>query len=118
MSGGAGRLDEDTGRIGRAEAPQAGLGGETIVLRVNGQERVFPGGRVVIGRSREVDLQIEHADVSRRHAVIYWSEGNIVVKDLGSTNGTMVNGYPVDSTVVRPTDAIRIGNFNITAASR
>jgi len=50
--------------------------------------------------------------------MIYWSEGSIVVKDLGSTNGTMVNGYPIDSTVVRPTDSIRIGNCNITAEPR
>ena len=118
MPGGAGRVDEDTGRISRADASQMNLANETIVLKVNGQEREFAQGRVVIGRSRDVDLQIDHADVSRRHAVIYWSEGNIVVKDLGSTNGTMVNGYPVESTVVRPTDAIRIGNCNITASPR
>jgi hypothetical protein len=92
--------------------------GEPLVLKVNGQERVFPQGKVVVGRSHDVDLQIDNADVSRRHAVIYWSEGSVVVKDLGSTNGTMVNGYPIDSTVVRPSDVIRIGNAHITVASR
>jgi hypothetical protein len=108
--------------VPRATAPAsvapAGPATETLVLKVNGQERVFPQGKAVVGRSRDVDLQIDNADVSRRHAVIYWSEGSIVVKDLGSTNGTMVNGYPVDSTVVRPSDVIRIGNATITAASR
>jgi hypothetical protein len=118
LPAGAGRMGEDAGRLPRAEVSQDYPAGETIVLKVNGQAREFSQGRVVIGRSRDVDLQIDHADVSRRHAVIYLSEGNIVVKDLGSTNGTMVNGYPVESTVVRPTDAIRIGNCNITAASR
>ena len=88
------------------------------MLKVNGEQHEFPQGRVIIGRSRDVDLRIDHADVSRRHAVIYWSDGSIVVKDLGSTNGTMVNGYPIDSTVVRPTDAIRIGNAHITAEPR
>jgi pSer/pThr/pTyr-binding forkhead associated (FHA) protein len=106
----------------RAAAPAdlvpAGPAEEPLVLKVNGQERVFPQGKVVVGRSRDVDLQIDNADVSRRHAVIYWSEGSVVVKDLGSTNGTMVNGYPVDSTVVRPSDVIRIGNAHITVASR
>ncbi len=91
---------------------------EPLVLKVNGQERVFPQGKAVVGRSRDADLQIDSGDVSRRHAVIYWSEGSIVVKDLGSTNGTMVNGYPVDSTVVRPSDVIRIGNAHITAAPK
>lgn len=102
--------------VSPAEAVPAS--GEPLVLKVNGQERVFPQGKAVIGRSRDVDLQIDNADVSRRHAMIYWSEGSIVVKDLGSTNGTMVNGYPVDSTVVRPSDVIRIGNAHITAAAR
>jgi pSer/pThr/pTyr-binding forkhead associated (FHA) protein len=106
----------------RAAAPvevaPAGPAAEPLVLKVNGQERVFPQGKVVVGRSRDVDIQIDNADVSRRHAVIYWSEGSVVVKDLGSTNGTMVNGYPIDSTVVRPSDVIRIGNAHITVASR
>jgi hypothetical protein len=106
------------GRVAPANVAPGGPATEPLVLKVNGQERVFPQGKVVVGRSRDVDLQIDHADVSRRHAMIYWSEGSVVVKDLGSTNGTMVNGYPIDSTVVRPSDVIRIGNSHITAGSR
>ncbi len=101
-----------------AEVAPAGPAVEPLVLKVNGQERVFPQGKVVVGRSRDVDLQIVNADVSRRHGMIYWSEGSVVVKDMGSTNGTMVNGYPIDSTVVRPSDVIRIGNAHITVASK
>lgn len=100
-----------------AQAPER-ASSEPLVLKVNGQEKVFPQGKAVIGRSRDADVQIDSPDVSRRHAVIYLSEGSIAVKDLGSTNGTMVNGYPVDSTVVRPSDVIRIGNAHITAASK
>jgi hypothetical protein len=106
------------GRVAATDGVTAGAATEQLVLKVNGQERVFPQGKAVVGRSRDVDLMIDNADVSRRHAMIYWSEGSIVVKDLGSTNGTMVNGYPIDSTVVRPSDVIRIGNCHITAASR
>jgi hypothetical protein len=105
-------------RGGGAGSASAGPAGEPIVLKVNGQVHEFPQGKVVIGRSHDVDLRIDHADVSRRHAMIYWSDGSIVVRDLGSTNGTMVNGYPIESTVVRPTDTIRIGNYNITAEPR
>jgi pSer/pThr/pTyr-binding forkhead associated (FHA) protein len=111
-------VDEDTGRISRAEASEMDLAQATIVLKVSGQEYEYPQGRVIIGRSRDVDFRIDNPDVSRRHAAIFWSEGSIVVKDLGSTNGTMVNGYPVESTTVRPTDTIRIGNCNITAEPR
>lgn len=118
MAAGAGRADESTGRISPNDASQMDLAKETIVLKANGQEYEFAQGRVIVGRSRDVDFRIDHADVSRRHAVIYWSEGSIVVKDLGSTNGTMVNGYPVESTVVRPSDVIRIGNCHITVAPK
>jgi hypothetical protein len=118
MAAGAGRADESTGRISPTDASQMDLAKETIVLKANGQEYEFAQGRVIVGRSRDADFRIDHADVSRRHAVIYWSEGSIVVKDLGSTNGTMVNGYPVESTVVRPSDVIRIGNCHITVAPK
>ena len=118
VGGGVGGVDEDTGRISRAEASEMDLAQATIVLKVSGQEYEYPQGRVIIGRSRDVDFRIDNPDVSRRHAAIFWSEGGIVVKDLGSTNGTMVNGYPVESTTVRPTDTIRIGNCNITAEPR
>ena len=104
--------------VAPAAQPQAAAAGEPLVLKVNGQERLFPKGKAVVGRSRDADLQIDSADVSRRHAMIYCSEGSVVVKDLGSTNGTMVNGYPIDSTVVRPSDVIRIGNAHITAAPK
>jgi pSer/pThr/pTyr-binding forkhead associated (FHA) protein len=95
-----------------------GLARQTIVLKVNNQEHVFHKGRVIVGRSRDVDFRIENADVSRRHAAFYWSDGNIVVKDLGSTNGTMVNGYPVDSTIVQPGDVVLVGDCFITVESR
>ena len=115
---GVGQVDESTGGTPRRDVSQMGQGNETIVLKVNNQQYAFDQGRVMVGRSRDVDFRIDHADVSRRHAVIYWSEGSIVVKDLGSTNGTMVNGYPVESTVVRPSDVIRIGDCHITVEPR
>ena len=94
-------------RSSRRRTPRnCGLARQTIVLKTGSREHEFTQGRVIVGRARDVDFRIDDADVSRRHAVIYWSDGNIMVKDLGSTNGTMVNGYPVTSTVVRPADVV------------
>jgi len=111
-------MDQGGGQFGGMGGAGAAPASESLVLKVNGQERVFPQGEVTVGRSREVEVRVDNPDVSRRHATIYLSEGSVVVKDLGSTNGTMVNGYPVESTVVRPTDVIRIGDCQITAHSR
>ena len=115
---GLGTMDQGVGLAPAAGGRGPAAGGEQLALVVNGREQVYPQGEVTVGRSRDVDLRVDNPDVSRRHAVIYLSEGSVVVKDLGSTNGTMVNGYPVESTVVRPSDVIRIGDCQITAYPR
>jgi hypothetical protein len=104
--------------ISADEVMEMGLVKQTIVLRANNQEHEFNKGRVIVGRSRDVDFRIDNPDVSRRHAAFYWSDGDIMVQDLGSTNGTMVNGYPVDSTVVGPGDVVVVGDCSITVESR
>jgi two-component system response regulator AtoC len=52
-------------------------------------------GDVVIGRGPEVELKLTHASVSRRHASIRVDDGQLHIADLGSHNGTRVNGEPV-----------------------
>lgn len=51
--------------------------------------------RTLVGRDPEADLVIIADDVSRRHALIWREEGSAWVRDLGSSNGTMVNGERV-----------------------
>jgi pSer/pThr/pTyr-binding forkhead associated (FHA) protein len=65
-----------------------------------------------------VDFRVDDPNVSRRHAAIFWDEGRIVVQDLDSTNGTMVNGYPVTSTVLKPNDVVVIGDCRISVETR
>ncbi|WP_448380012.1 FHA domain-containing protein [Gloeomargarita sp.] len=67
--------------------------------------------RLTIGRDPQNDLVISHPTVSRYHARVERQDGSFVLTDLGSTNGTYVNGKPVTTPVVlRTGDTIRIGS--------
>jgi hypothetical protein len=101
-----------------AQAAELGLAHHTIVVKAGNRVREFNKGRVVVGRARDADFRVDDSNVSRRHAAIYWDDGRIMVQDLESTNGTMVNGYPVTTTVLRPTDVLVIGECRITVEIR
>lgn len=77
--------------------------------------RLQEGRSVVIGRGRDCDLPIPAPEASRRHCEIACEGNQFIVRDLGSTNGTFVNGEPLNAAhVLRPGDRIEIGNFAIT----
>lgn len=66
----------------------------------------------VIGRSTDGDITIPSPEVSRRHAeIVPLADGSFEIRDLGSTNGTWVNGQRITRAVVRPGDRIRFGGF-------
>ena len=73
-----------------------------------------PGGGLVIGRSRSCDLPLASPDASRRHAEIVAVTGGHLIRDLGSTNGTFVNGKRVEEQRLRSGDRIEIGGELIT----
>ena len=104
--------------IAAKQAEELDLAQRVIVIGTGGQVREFAQSRVVLGRSKEADLRIDDPNVSRKHAAIYWSNGRLVLEDLGSTNGTMVNGYPVTTTVLRPQDVVAIGESRLTVESK
>ena len=83
------------------------------MIKAGDRTKEFTRSRVVLGRARDADFQLDDPNVSRRHAVLYWSEGGVMVEDLDSTNGTMVNGYPISSTILRPQDVLVIGDTRI-----
>lgn len=62
-----------------------------------------------IGRAPENSIRLEDSSVSGRHAEIVVVAQNCYLKDLGSTNGTIVNGQPVTETQLRAGDRIRFG---------
>ncbi len=73
---------------------------------------------LMIGRGPEAGLRLEGEKVSRQHAEIRYWDGEYVLKDLHSTNGTFVNDRRIEVAVIRPGDRIRIGEFQIQAEAR
>jgi CheY-like chemotaxis protein len=78
------------------------------------REKVFAvTGRVSIGREEGSDIQLSDLSISKQHALVYLVEGQPVVKDLASLNGTFVNGQRVGKAALRGSDTIRVGNITI-----
>ncbi|MCA9649115.1 MAG: DUF4388 domain-containing protein [Myxococcales bacterium] len=79
--------------------------------RYEGQDFPLDDRRSYIaGRSSEVDLILADDAVSRKHARFYPARGRIWVRDLGSRNGTIVNGQSVERHCLREGDRIAIGS--------
>ncbi len=70
-------------------------------------------GSNVIGRGSESDLQLLDQGVSRRHLDIQYDGNFATVYDLGSTNGTNVNGHDVGSQLLRHGDVVRVGHTRL-----
>ena len=75
----------------------------------------FPvqGERVTIGREADNLIQLPHDKVSKHHAVILPGQEGWEIKDLQSTNGTLVNGKQVPSAVLKDGDLVKIGPFEL-----
>lgn len=81
------------------------------VLPEGGAFSFPPGGRALVGRSHDTDIQLEDTFVSSRHALFEVTAQGLQVEDLGSTNGTQVDGADVQGSVLlRPGDRVEIGD--------
>ncbi|MFZ6799656.1 FHA domain-containing protein [Undibacterium sp. Di24W] len=87
-----------------------------VVVMFNGQAQKEQGidrARLNIGRRPGNDLVLDHLAVSGRHAAIdTTSEGSFVL-DLGSTNGTSVNGQPIKKHLLQNGDVIELGKYQL-----
>lgn len=82
-----------------------------VLLKKNGSHKFFslPSSVTVIGRRHSCDLCIPLMSVSRRHCQLNYDEGVLKIRDLGSSNGTYLNGKRVDEAVIQAGDSIKIG---------
>jgi predicted component of type VI protein secretion system len=86
-------------------------------LRVNGRVHPVASGGAVLGRSRDCDVVLDDANVSRHHAEVRPSGGSWTVRDLGSTNGVKVNGRRLDPQrpqSLKRGDELEIGTSHVT----
>ena len=91
------------GSVAQVQAPTTGVG-----WRLVGQQELFKiSGRHVIGRDPGCDFRVSSDGVSRRHAKLELRKGRLLVTDLGSSNGTFVNGQRVVERVLGMGDEVR-----------
>ena len=69
--------------------------------------------RVTIGRKPQNDIQIENLAVSSEHACIVTILNDSFLEDLGSTNGTLVNGNPIKKHILQNNDVVEIGKYKL-----
>lgn len=94
-----------------AAAPSAGQ--PMAYLEINGARHPLTKPVMTIGRGLDVDLRIEDPGVSRRHAEIRAGGDTAIITDLGSTNGVIADGRPVEQAPLRDGSVIILGNTTL-----
>jgi DNA-binding winged helix-turn-helix (wHTH) protein len=79
---------------------------EAYVVKVGGQEFVLHSGETVLGRDPAAGIYVDHPSVSRHHASLSIEPGRVRLQDLGSRNGTFLNGRRIDGSAEISEDAI------------
>ena len=65
------------------------------------------------GRSPNNDFQLEHSTISARHCEVVLDDHGVEVRDCGSTNGTFVNGEPIQQAVLQPGQTLHLGDVEL-----
>ena len=88
---------------------------ETVLLVLGGKRMVVGPAGATLGRSRKCDIVVDDPNVSREHAEVRPRGGSWVLRDLGSTNGSSINGRRTDGAeVLKPGDEIELGTSTMT----
>jgi hypothetical protein len=96
---------------GSVEAARAHRRVDRALLAVGTRRLLIPPGGGTIGRSRDCDVTLDDAGISRRHADIRPGPDGWTVEDLGSTNGVLLNGEEVRGRrPLRPGDRVELGS--------
>ena len=92
---------------------ELGVERETVSLTVNGERHPLDKRSVVLGRSRDCDIRLDDANVSRHHAEIRQEGATYWIVDLGSTNGLEVNGRRVKRAKLEDSDRVTVGSTEL-----
>ena len=106
------QLSTGTLRVESATA-QGGRVSWRGVVDIAGKRHPLAKGRTVIGRGSDADITIADAGTSRKHVEILWDGERAMVRDMNSTNGTMLNGRKVTEAALVPDSTVTIGRTDI-----
>jgi hypothetical protein len=102
---------------GIIDIQSVGVKGENVawtpVVDIGGKRHPITRSRTVIGRGSDADITVDDSSISRRHVEILWDGKRAEVNDLGSTNGSLLNGERVDKAPLAPDSVIDIGRTHI-----
>lgn len=108
-------ISSQTSRVGPAQVDPGGRGTSLHPRLIDSSGTPFPlsSEHIVLGRGTDVDIRFEDSAVSRRHAEIVLGD-TIYIKDLGSTNGTFVDGKRIQHQQLADGSVIRLGSTDVT----
>jgi hypothetical protein len=103
-------VEQGTAAISADEARRHGLAREIVEVVLDDEKFPLEGhGPWTVGRSQENDIVVNDPNVSRKHARISRADNGFVVEDLGSTNGTLLDGAPIDRERIEGGDELTFG---------
>ncbi|WP_308492479.1 DUF3662 and FHA domain-containing protein [Microbacterium terrisoli] len=105
------RLSTGTLRVNSSTA--AGTVSWRGVVDIAGTRHPLRKGRTVIGRGSDADITVADSGTSRKHVEILWDGERAMVRDLGSTNGTKLDGQPVSQAPLPTESTVTIGRTDI-----
>ena len=86
---------------------------DSPLLEINGNQYLLTKDKTVIGRGSGCDIVIDDPGISRKHLEIDITPGGVIARDLGSTNGTYVEGHQVPAATLLDGNTITIGRTRI-----
>jgi pSer/pThr/pTyr-binding forkhead associated (FHA) protein len=97
----------------------AGIRGYALIVQrgpQTGMTWLLPSGHTTIGRDPTNDIVLDDITVSRQHCDIELTNGDLILTDRGSTNGTYVNDSRADRRELAPGDRLLVGKFHLVVA--